>query len=488
MKVDNVPHFQAVFEVLPSPLMVMNTDLEIIAMNQAYLDVTGRSRESLIGRNIFAALPIGEESRRLVQDSLERARNEGSVDVLPLLAYAIPRGGVMEPRYWTCTHVPIRGEDGKVAFILQTPQDISELKGLRDLTAKDVCTGDAGGEVLQRAETMQSLNESLLAETHHLRRLFMQAPSFMCVLRGPNHVCELANLAFLKLTGGRELIGKPIREAMPELAETEYLDLLDHVFKTGEAFVGRKMRVLLQSEPNGGLKEYFLDFVYQPIMGVKGEINGIFVDGSDVTDHVRAEERQALLIRELHHRVRNTLATVQGVMNTTAKSSATIEDFQQAFAGRIASLAKTHSIMTEELQQSVSFVHLLNQELGPYSDDRGRRIRLDGPPVDLPSQIAVPLGMAIHELTTNAAKHGSLSKEEGRVEVSWSVVDKAGVRALLCEWHEFDGPAVVEPSSHGFGSMLLNRVLSQQIGASVNAEYDPAGFRLRMTVPLQIEG
>ena len=280
---------------------------------------------------------------------------------------------------------------------------------------------------------------------------------------------------------------RALREGLPESEGQDYPCILENIFKSGEVYVGRKMRILLQDAPDCEIEEHYIDFVAQPILGANGEVTGIFIEGNDVTDHVKTEQRQALLIRELHHRVRNTLATVQGVMNTTAKSSANIEDFQEAFSGRISSLAKTHAVMTEQLHQSVSFHQLLTQELGPYSDDHGLRIRLTGPAIDLPSQIAVPLGMAVHELTTNAVRHGALASVEGRIEVVWSVVDKNGERALLCEWNEIAGPPVAPPARDGFGSMLLKRVLSQQIRAEVKVDFAPEGFRLRMAVPLHIE-
>jgi two-component sensor histidine kinase len=144
--------------------------------------------------------------------------------------------------------------------------------------------------------------------------------------------------------------------------------------------------------------------------------------------------------------------------------------------------------MTEEMKQSVSFLQLLNQELSPHCDGKGHRIRLNGPAVDLPSQIAVPVSMAIHELTTNAAKFGALAVEDGRVEIDWSVINLDSGPGLLCDWKEFDGPTVSPPVREGFGTMLLERVLAQQIKAEVNAAYDPEGFRLRMIVPLQVEG
>lgn len=489
LKTSETVDFPVLFDALPMPLLVLNRDLEIVEMNQAYLDVTKRTRDSLVGRYVFDAFPAEGEGRRAMQESLERARDEEKVDVLPLVAYAIPIAGNFEERYWSCSHIPVRNAEGQVTFVVQNAQDVSDLKGLKTSIAKSQPAAEVTlkGEVLRRAETVQALNRSLLAETHLLHSLFMKAPSFMSVLSGPEHVFELLNLSFTKLIGNREALGKPFKEAIPESANQEFYALLDTVYQTGEPFVGRKLRMLLQAEASGLFVEHYLDFVLQPILDPQGEVTGIFVEGSDVTEHVQSEQRQTLLIRELHHRVRNTLATVQGVMNSTARTAQTIEEYQDAFAGRIASLARTHAILTEEIQQFVSFLHLLTQELGPYSDASEYNIVLAGPAVELPSQIAVPLGMTIHELTTNAVKYGALGKEGGSVEVNWDIVAKDGRKALSCEWRERDGPPVKAPTRQGFGSILLHRVLSQQIGAAVDVDFSPEGFSLRMVVPIEIE-
>ncbi|MGQ0444266.1 MAG: sensor histidine kinase, partial [Beijerinckiaceae bacterium] len=465
------------------PWLVMDRDFTIVALNRACLDVTMRSRDELIGLQLFTAFPSTGESRRIVQASLERVRDKGVVDVLPSVSYAIAVNGRTEERVWSCTHVPILGEDGKVAFLLKNAQDISELQSSKGLGGTASAPARAG-EACAQAANIQVLNETLVATVQQLRGLVMKAPSFMCVLRGPNLVFELINIAFSMLAGGRDLIGKTLREGLPESEGQEYPCILENVFKSGEVHVGRKTRILLQDAPDCDIEEHYIDFVAQPIVGASGEVTGIFIEGNDVTDHVRTEQRQALLIRELHHRVRNTLAMVQGVMTTTAKTSANIEEFREAFSGRIASLARTHAVVTEQLQQSVSFQQLLTQELGPYSDDQGLRIRLSGPAVNLPSRIAVPLGMAVHELTTNAVRHGALAQQEGRVEVDWSLTEIDGEPALLCEWNEFAGPPVTPRCRDGFGATLLEQVLPQQIAAEVTIDFAPAGFRLKMAVPL----
>ncbi|MDP4021579.1 HWE histidine kinase domain-containing protein [Methylobacterium sp. NEAU 140] len=210
---------------------------------------------------------------------------------------------------------------------------------------------------------------------------------------------------------------------------------------------------------------------------------------ADVTDRRITEERQTLLIRELHHRVKNTLATVQAIVGSTARTATDIESFYEAFVGRIKSLAHTHSVLTEATWQTASLTGLLVNELSPYAEvDAGGgadgRIALDGPPIDLPSEVAVPIGMAIHELTTNAAKYGALSNRVGRVAVAWSLESGGPAGTLRFSWRESGGPPVQPPRRQGFGSRLLQRVLITQVQAEVATDYAPDGFSLTMRAPL----
>ena len=154
----------------------------------------------------------------------------------------------------------------------------------------------------------------------------------------------------------------------------------------------------------------------------------------------RTHERQALLIRELHHRVKNTLATVQGLLGATARSTKDVDTFYQSFSDRIVSLGKTHNLLTEDYWQTAPLRELLQNELGHYNDGTANRITLEGPAVELAADLAVPTGMAIHELTTNATKYGALSLPSGRVTVSWSVDQRDAERVLELSWVESGGP------------------------------------------------
>ena len=207
----------------------------------------------------------------------------------------------------------------------------------------------------------------------------------------------------------------------------------------------------------------------------------------DITERKRAEEQQALLVRELHHRVKNTLATVQAIMGSTARTATSIEQFKDAMIGRIGSLAKTHLLLSEE-GATIAFENILHSELDPFDDGSGGRIRLAGPHVEVTSRLAVSLGMAIHELTTNAAKYGALSVYGGKVDVRWAVMIEASRRTLEFNWVESGGPPVSAPTRQGFGSRLLDFVLPGQIQARSRIDYRPEGVHVQCSLPLPVAG
>jgi len=208
----------------------------------------------------------------------------------------------------------------------------------------------------------------------------------------------------------------------------------------------------------------------------------------DISERKRAEEQHHMMVRELHHRVKNTLATVQAIMGSTARSCDTIEDFKNALIGRIGSLAKTHLLLSDEARTEIAFEQILRNELDAFDDGSGDRVRYSGPPVEIGSKLAVSIGMAIHELTTNAAKYGSLSVYGGKVDIAWSLTIEATRRTLQFVWVESGGPLVKPPTREGFGTRLLNFVLPGQIRAESEIDYRPEGVRVHISLPLPTEG
>jgi PAS domain S-box-containing protein len=200
----------------------------------------------------------------------------------------------------------------------------------------------------------------------------------------------------------------------------------------------------------------------------------------DLTKLKQAEELQRLLLNELDHRIKNTLATVQAIAGSTIRASRTMEDFQQAFVGRIAALSKTHSLLTEHQQKHVPLLQLLNNELSIYEDGEGKRVVLSGPEVMLPAHVSVSFAMAIHELTTNALKYGALSVLAGVLRVSWTLDESR----LVLRWDESNVPIKRQPTRVGFGSQLLQRLLPRQLGALVEMKFAPDGLKADISIQI----
>lgn len=210
--------------------------------------------------------------------------------------------------------------------------------------------------------------------------------------------------------------------------------------------------------------------------------NGVRVSGfvRDVTSRKESEIRQSLLVRELHHRVKNNLATVLALANLSGRNATSVADYQNKLRARIQSMARSHSLLNENSFRPGFLRTLLHDELEPYAQGELDRIHLEGPDVDLPPEAALALGMAAHELATNAGKYGALSSEHGQIDVRWQVIESPGAEHDRCrlrlEWRESGGPPVTPPAHKGFGSRLLENVIGEQLKGWVELRYEPAGL------------
>jgi two-component sensor histidine kinase len=195
-----------------------------------------------------------------------------------------------------------------------------------------------------------------------------------------------------------------------------------------------------------------------------------------------AEAHQKLLIAELHHRVKNTLATVQAVIHLSIRAATDLDAFGGSIGPRIASLANTHTLLNSQNWGGISFRELIGAELAPYSG--GGRVTFDGPDFEMASQEAVTLGMVIHELTTNAVKYGALSVDAGRLAIAWTLAPSRKGNALDLRWSERGGAEVTAPIAEGFGTTLLRRLLTGQLHGSVEFTAQPGGLAVHATARL----
>jgi len=192
----------------------------------------------------------------------------------------------------------------------------------------------------------------------------------------------------------------------------------------------------------------------------------------DVSERKEWARVQRLMTRELLHRVKNSVAVIQSLVRLTAPRARTLDEFVASLTGRLAAMAAAHDLLSEMHWRGADLAELVTKQLAHYLSGPDRRVHMGGPKVRLPQQYAVPLALALHELATNAAKHGSLSTPEGRVDLGWRRVGPRNER-LRIEWRESGGPPVEKPGSVGFGSTLIERGMP---GAKVERRFDPAGL------------
>jgi len=479
------PDFGAVFQALANPHMVLDREFRYVEVNRAYCETTERSREEFLGRHVFDLLPNEGPSGAKMLASLQRVLETGQPDSIPLLAYPIPlpksRSGRFEMRFWSTVQTPVLGRDGRTEFIIQNAIDVTNLQKLKQLAFGASGVPDPGEAVIfQRASEVEAANEALQKETEWLISLFQQAPGFISALAAPDLRIALANDATQQLIGHRQIVGRTFAEALPELAAQGYADLAYRVLQTREPYIGKTSSARLQRTPGGPLEERFVDFVYQPIFDAAGEASGVFVAGFDVTDRVQAEEQQKLLVDELNHRVKNTLATVQAIAAQTLRTTPEPAAFAQAFEARLMALSATHELLNAADWRSAALRDVVEVELNPYGGDR---FCAEGPDVALAATEALALGLIFHELATNAAKYGSLSRPGGRVTVCWSL-DRSDPAANCLElvWRETGGPTVGPPTRRGYGTRLIERSLGSSATSSL--EFAPEGVVCRISLRL----
>jgi PAS domain S-box len=239
------------------------------------------------------------------------------------------------------------------------------------------------------------------------------------------------------------------------------------------------------AERPDGTRVPFIPFP-TPLRDADGQIIGAVNMLVDIRERKRAEEQQRLLIDELNHRVKNTLATVQSIAAQTLRSARDLSTFAGNFEPRLLALSKAHDLLTCHSWTGVGLHELILQELKPYSGDAADRVRLKGSDIMLEPRIGLALSLVLHELTTNAAKYGALTPGQGQVTVHWTVEKaRSGLGDVLrIDWIESGGPTVKPPVKRSFGTRLIKRSVTHDLQGSVKLDFEPAGLRCTLELPL----
>jgi PAS domain S-box-containing protein len=275
-------------------------------------------------------------------------------------------------------------------------------------------------------------------------------------------------------------IGKPFEEAI-ELTFADASELMSGGDIVAMAAGGTPVQGLEAAVKTSAVDVTDVMISAAPLVVSGDRTQGCVVTLINLSQRKAAERRQALLMGELDHRVKNTLAMVLAISARTASHERTIEDFQKSFSGRIQALAATHTLLSNASWENLEIKDVLSVELAPYATLSSGRITMEGLDISVDSKTAVSLGLVFHELTTNAVKYGALSTRAGKVSVRRIGLLDDG--ALQIEWEERNGPLVTPPTASGFGQTLISRSLGSGPNGGTKLEYRPTGVVCQILIP-----
>jgi PAS domain S-box-containing protein len=275
-----------------------------------------------------------------------------------------------------------------------------------------------------------------------------------------------------------EIVGKSIMTLIPSDRRAEEADILDRVRR------GEHIQHYETVRQRKDASQVWVSLTISPLRDALGKIFGASKVARDMTERRRADEHRKILLDELNHRVKNTLAVIQSIASQTLGHASTIAEARDTFGSRLVNLARAHDILTRESWSGANLAEIVADTIKPHASDQ-ERFRIEGPDIQLTPTASLAIAMALHELATNAAKYGSLSTAAGRVIIDWEIAGEENPRLRL-RWKEEGGPNVVAPTRKGFGSLMIERALSAELNGQVRIAYEASGVVCTIDAPLSI--
>jgi PAS domain S-box-containing protein len=327
-----------------------------------------------------------------------------------------------------------------------------------------------------RLATAEELNARLRASEAFTARLLAASRDSIQVLALDGTVQWLSE-------GGRLAAGRPDEAVIGSAWAASWPEPGDRTAADVALAAARAGRTGRFRAPSGGQDPRWWDVVVSPIQGPDGDPERLLAVARDVTEAHRAEEQQALLMQEMAHRVKNTLALVQAVAAQTLRNAPTLDAAMEAFNGRLMALSDAHDVLIRGAWAEADLAAVVEGAMAPHVDREAGRFAAAGPRVSLGPRSVLTLSLMLHELATNAAKYGALSSPAGRVAVTWELAGSAEAVLRLC-WRESGGPPVAPPIRGGFGSRLIERSLVHSFGGRVSLCFPPEGVVMELEAPL----
>jgi len=434
--------FRAMADSAPSPVWMTDAPGAIAFVNQAFADYAGRARAELLG-DVWIRLIHPDD---LMEVAGLRAQARAGPD--PYAFEARFRRADGEWRVMRASSQPRFDHTGAFLGYVGMAADLTDMR---------------------RAEA--ALRES----EERFRRMAEDAP-VMLWMSDENGGCAYLNRALRTFWGARD---DPTAFDWSKIVVPEERAAVSAVFRT--ALAARESFQIEARQPRADGEPRIVMTRAEPRRDDDGRFIGMIGVNVDVTEERQAESRQRLLINELNHRVKNTLATVQSVILQSLRADATPAQMAEQLQARVLALSAAHDVLTRENWESAQLHEVVAGAVRAHQNAGADVFAVEGPQVRVAPRTALSLAMALHELATNAAKYGALSRPEGRVSIRWNI--GAEPRVAL-EWREAGGPPVTPPARRGFGSRLIEEGLARELGAAAQMDFQPGGLVCRMSAAL----
>ncbi len=474
-------HSAAIVESSDDAIISKDLNGVIVSWNKGAQHLFGYSAEEIIGKPVTTLMP--PERRSEEPSILARIHKGERIDHYETIRQR-KDGTLMDI---SLTVSPVRDGSGRIVGASKIARDVTEQKRAADALDRRASEQAAlyqFTDKLFRAQSPDDIYDAALEAILQAIRcerasiLLFDGAGVMCFVRW----CCLSDGYRQAVEGHSPWTPDTSNPAPVWIGDVASADLEESLKQTVAAEgIGALAFIPLMAD--GKLIGKFMVYYDRPHAFAAGEIDLAVTIARQLgfsIERVRAEQKRDLLVAELNHRVKNTLATVVAISHQSFAKGRSPEEAHRSFERRVRALAQTHGRLAEASWSGVSLEMLLADETAPYRDERGN-VRMAGPGIQLNPKSAVSLGMAFHELTTNAAKYGALSIKEGRVEVTWSISTD---RELRIRWQEVAGPAVPTPERRGFGRLLLERALRSDLDAEVKLDFAPTGLECIIAFPL----
>jgi PAS domain S-box-containing protein len=434
-------------------------DVELVENGQSALEALWKTKPDLV---VADAMMPGLDGFGLVQ----AIRNDGTLSDIPVIMLSARAG----------EEARIEGLAAGADYYLTKPFSARELVAQVHANLMLARVRREANECLRKSE------EALRLRAAQYETLLNEAPLGVYVVDAEFRILSVNPTALAAFGDTSGLIGRDFEEFIHVLWPAHYADeivrLFKHTLKTGEPYFDPEH---IEERLDRSVTEYYEWQIHRIPLPEGGY--GVVCYFRDISAQVRAARQRELLINELNHRVKNTLATIQSITAQTLKGAKVPPSVNEVLEARLLSLAGAHDVLTQQNWEGAHLRNIVVKALSPFVAS-GRDFEIEGPDVKLHPKSTLAITMALHELATNAVKYGALSTRSGRASVQWTISTDRGESYLNITWTEAGGPLVTSPTRKGFGSRLIERGLAGELGGEARIDYRETGVICSIRAPM----